>query len=295
MPTAMTDLTALLRCPAHPTDPPTAPLLCRTDCWLCSQCGARYTTADGVLTLLPPDERETAEHEAEQWDAHAAAYEAPRVADAIYMAGVEAAADELTPQPGERVLDAGCGTGLTLKRYWKPGVQVVALDLSAESLKVARDTGPTDGVLHIRGDLTRLPFADGAFDRVCCANAVQQLQTPELREQAVRELARVTRPGGKTVVTAHNYSVGKRQTGWRKEATGAGSHTGAVRYVYRFDPDEFRRLLGSELTVERVDGAGLPLPYKWKLGPLMRLIERLFRRTPLGRHFGHMLIGVGRK
>jgi hypothetical protein len=111
----------------------------------------------------------------------------------------------------------------------------------------------------------------------------------------VQELARVTRRGGKTVVTAHNYSVSKRRGGWRKEATDTGSHTGAVRYVYRYDAAEFRSLLDGEMTVERVGGAGLPLPYKWKLSPLMRLVERVVRRTAVGRAFGHMLVGVGRK
>lgn len=297
MPTSLTDLTALLRCPAHPTDSPLPRLLPLPDRWLCPRCGEGYTSADGVLTLLPPDPPDAVASaaEAEQWDEQAAAYDAPREADDIYMAGVAAAADELTPQPGERVLDAGCGTGLTLRRYWKPGVRVVALDLSAESLRVAHGTGPTDGVLHVRGDLTRLPFADGAFDRVCCANAVQQLPTPELRRRVMQELARVTRPGGKAVVTVHNFSVNKRRGGWRKEATDTGSHTGAVRYVYRYDADEFRSLLGRELAVVRVGGAGLPLPYKWKLGPLMRVVERVVRPTALGRAFGHMLVGVGRK
>lgn len=260
----------------------------------CTACGTDYPESHGIPDLVPPDSPEFLHREAEQWDAQAAVYETPRVTDPFYMLAVERAAREMAPRPGELVLDAGCGTGLTLRRYWRPGVRVVALDLSLSSLRVCQRTGPTDGMTFVRGDLTRLPFADGTFDRVCCANAIQQLPG-DLRRQVVRELARVVKPGGRVVVSAHNFSRSKQRAGWRKEDTGAGGHTGAVQYIYRFDADEFRDLLATELVGVTVAGAGLPLPYKWKLSPIMRVVERTLAKTKYGRTRANMLVGVGHR
>lgn len=289
-PTTVTRAAGVLRCPLHPDaacDPTPGGLAC-------TACGTEFAEPHGIPDFVPPDSPEFLHREAEQWDAQAAVYETPRLTDPFYMLAVERAARELAPRPGELVLDAGCGTGLTLRRYWRPGVRVVALDLSLSSLRVCQQTGPKTGMTFVRGDLTRLPFADHTFDRVCCANAIQQLPG-ELRRQVVRELARVTKPGGRVVVSAHNYSRAKQRAGWRKEDTGAGGHTGAVQYIYRFDADEFRALLATELSDVTVAGAGLPLLYKWKLSPVMRVIERVLARTAFGRARANMLVGVGRR
>jgi SAM-dependent methyltransferase len=208
------------------------------------------------------------------------------------MAGVAAAARALAPRAGEVVLDAACGTGLTARAYGRPGLRVVAVDLSLESLRALRAAPGAAAVYPVRADLGALPLAGGAFDRVLCANALQQIPGEELRRACVRELARVARPGARIVVTAHSWSVPKRRAGWPKEGP-AGGPSGAVRYIYRSEPDEFRALLASALRVEAVRGAGLPLPYRWKLSWLSRQLEPVLSRFAAGAAWGHMLVGVG--
>jgi len=95
------------------------------------------------------------------------------------------------------------------------------------------------------------------------------------------------------VVTAHSWSVPKRAAGWAKEGP-AGGPSGAVRYIYRLEAGEFRALLGAALRVEAVRGAGLPLPYRWKLSWLSRRLEPLLGQLPGSARWGHMLVGVGR-
>ena len=50
---------------------------------------------------------------------------------------------------------------------------------------------------------------------------------------------------------------------------------GDMQYAYRFDVAEFRDLRVSELVVERITGAGFPLPYRSKLSPLSKIVERI--------------------
>ena len=84
---------------------------------------------------------------------------------------------------GERLLDVGCGEGRhSLAAYLTPGVSVVGLDLSAKDLSTAKgridDMAPYDpkgSIQFCRGDATRLPFPDHAFDRVICSEVLEHI------------------------------------------------------------------------------------------------------------------------
>jgi SAM-dependent methyltransferase len=98
---------------------------------------------------------------------------------------------------GMNVLDYGCGHGMASVVLARLGARVTALDLSPRYLDEARRRGGANGVtiqwVHADGD--RLPFANGAFDRVW-GNAI--LHHLDL-QSAVREIRRVLRPGGAAV------------------------------------------------------------------------------------------------
>jgi demethylmenaquinone methyltransferase/2-methoxy-6-polyprenyl-1,4-benzoquinol methylase len=103
---------------------------------------------------------------------------------------------------GDRVLDAGTGTGLALPRLVRqaaPGV-VWALDATPAMLARARRRAAAlprpDGVRFVDGDLRALPFPDGAFDAVFSSYVVDVLPAADARA-ALRELVRVLRPGGR--------------------------------------------------------------------------------------------------
>jgi SAM-dependent methyltransferase len=274
------------RCPVHPdvrlAVDPAATLVC-------DRCRTPFPVRSGIARLVPPSAwaADGLREEADQWDQEAEMYEARRAADPRYMAGVEAAARALSARPGEGVLDAGCGTGLTTRRLVAIGCRVTALDLSAGSLGRLRQR--VGGLVPrlVQGDLSALPFPDAAFDRVLCANALQQLGA-DARRACVRELARVLRPGGRLVLTAQQHSVPRRRAGWVKE----GRSGDRVRYIYRFTAAEFARLLGEEAGEARVRGAGFPLPYRFKFGPAARVVERAWQRLPVGIEWADLLVGV---
>jgi ubiquinone/menaquinone biosynthesis C-methylase UbiE len=96
--------------------------------------------------------------------------------------------------PGSAVLDVACGTGVVARAAAEavaPGGRVVGLDLNPNMLAVARRVRPD--LDWRQGDVADLPFPDGAFDVVTCQMALMFF--PD-REAAVREMARVTAPGG---------------------------------------------------------------------------------------------------
>lgn len=93
---------------------------------------------------------------------------------------------------GERVLDAGTGTGIGVVAATGGGREVVGVDLSPEMLAVARRRLP--GHALVEADFARLPFEAGAFDVVLSVHA---LLFAEDRVAALGEWRRVTRPGGR--------------------------------------------------------------------------------------------------
>ncbi len=97
-----------------------------------------------------------------------------------------------------RVLDAGCGSGGNLGVYSGLG-PVVGVDTAAGALRQARRRGYRGVAV---ASLASLPFGDGAFDLVAATDVVEHVEDDLA---AVRELLRVTRPGGHVVITVPAY------------------------------------------------------------------------------------------
>jgi demethylmenaquinone methyltransferase / 2-methoxy-6-polyprenyl-1,4-benzoquinol methylase len=97
--------------------------------------------------------------------------------------------------PGDRVLDACCGTGDLAVEAERRGGRVVGLDFSPKMLERARRK--SGAIEWVEGDALALPFADAEFDAATVGFGVRNLSD---LEAGLRELARVVRPGGKLVV-----------------------------------------------------------------------------------------------
>ena len=97
--------------------------------------------------------------------------------------------------PGDRVLDACCGTGDLAIEAERRGGRVVGLDFSERMLERARRKSGT--IEWVRGDALALPFADGEFDAATVGFGVRNLED---LDRGLDELARVLRPGGRIAV-----------------------------------------------------------------------------------------------
>jgi demethylmenaquinone methyltransferase/2-methoxy-6-polyprenyl-1,4-benzoquinol methylase len=102
--------------------------------------------------------------------------------------------------PGERVLDVGAGTGVSTAELARSGAYAVGADLSLGMLRAGRRSRPR--VPLLAGDALALPFPDGAFDAVTISLALRNVVDADA---ALRELARVTRPGGRLVVCEFSH------------------------------------------------------------------------------------------
>lgn len=102
--------------------------------------------------------------------------------------------------PGERVLDAACGTGVVARaasRRVGASGKVTAVDVNPDMLSTARRVAATD-IEFVQADITALPFEDDTFDVALCEEALQFVADPTA---VLRELARVTVPDGRLGVS----------------------------------------------------------------------------------------------
>jgi len=102
-------------------------------------------------------------------------------------------------QPGQNILDMGCGTGtLTLLiKQTHPNVAVYGLDVDPEVLDIARRKAEQSGqdIILQQGTATCLPYPDGSFDRVFASLMLHHLSRQDKR-RTLGEAFRVLRPGG---------------------------------------------------------------------------------------------------
>ncbi|MCA2214607.1 demethylmenaquinone methyltransferase [Jidongwangia harbinensis] len=105
----------------------------------------------------------------------------------------------LALRPGERVLDVGAGTGVSTEELGRSGAFAVGADLSIGMLRTGRRIR---SVPLVGGDALHLPFPDGAFDAVTISFALRNVVDTGA---ALRELARVTRSGGRLVVCEFSH------------------------------------------------------------------------------------------
>jgi demethylmenaquinone methyltransferase/2-methoxy-6-polyprenyl-1,4-benzoquinol methylase len=98
---------------------------------------------------------------------------------------------------GERVLDLAAGTGVSTVELSRAGARPVACDFSLGMLRAGRASGSRRRLPFVAGDAMKLPFRNGVFDAATIAFGLRNVADPV---GALREMARVVRPGGRLVV-----------------------------------------------------------------------------------------------
>jgi demethylmenaquinone methyltransferase/2-methoxy-6-polyprenyl-1,4-benzoquinol methylase len=106
------------------------------------------------------------------------------------------------PKPGEHVLDLAAGTGTSSEPFRERGAVVVPCDFSVGMLQEGKRKLPH--LPFTAGDGTQLPFADDTFDAVTISFGLRNIVDPDA---GLREMLRVTRPGGRLVVCEFSSPV----------------------------------------------------------------------------------------
>jgi len=107
------------------------------------------------------------------------------------------------PRPGQRILDLAAGTGASSVSLARSGAEVVAADFSQGMIREGRRRhGGIPNLSFVQADATALPFADDEFDTVTMSFGLRNVIDPRT---ALRELLRVTKPGGRLVVCEFSH------------------------------------------------------------------------------------------
>lgn len=124
---------------------------------------------------------------------------ARNVAGTYFAEWTEEIVSTIAPRPGERFLDVACGAGsvatAACEQVGAHG-RVAALDASSLMIAIAARRGPD--VAWMRGDAHHVPIRSGALDAITCAHGLMFFEDPAA---ALREMARMLRPGGRIVAT----------------------------------------------------------------------------------------------
>lgn len=135
---------------------------------------------------------------------------------------IDAIASRLTP--GAQVLDAGCGNGFSTLQYARrAGVEITGIDFVPAMIASAdaqRRSLPDDAQARVRfaiQDVTDLEFADESFDQAISTRVIINLADEERQSKALRECARVLRPGGRLLLSEATLQGWERLNALRRE------------------------------------------------------------------------------
>ncbi len=181
---------------------------------------------------------------------------------------------QLAPQAGERILDAGCGTGRNLPALLDAGAVPTGIDFSAGMLAVAQHKYPQ--VELRQADLQQpFPFAAATFDAALCALIGEHLSD---LAAVCREVFRVVKPGGRFVFSVYHpwlAAAGKEanfdKDGWNYRL-GAFTHTTAD-YLEALNGARFVNLRHQEFICDEALAASIQKAQKYLGKPLLLVIR----------------------
>ncbi len=136
---------------------------------------------------------------------------------------------------GDRIVDIGCGEGITLEKMVRlyPGRWITGIDSEPENIEICQEHG-----LPVRcGTVLDLPLEDGSVDCVLFLEVIEHLKEPE---RGLAEIHRVLKPGGRLILVFpndRNFMLARLLTGMLKEAFYDAGHT------RQWTPQDIRRVL----------------------------------------------------
>ncbi len=220
----------------------------------------------------------------------------------LYERMREATYDALAAEPGDRILDAAAGLGNDAQRLAERGLCIATAEPSRRITELAKliarerdwkDYGSQ--ITPVRAWSEVLPFPDRTFRGSFCKGSLDHFDDPEA---AIAELARVTRAGGRIVLSVVNMdSLGCRAMAWRdrfgrRRGRPERRHYDAPPDHYtRYDPGVLREQTSRHCEIEQWTGVSLLWGIGWwasllawmserNAARLLRLADRLARRFP---------------
>jgi ubiquinone/menaquinone biosynthesis C-methylase UbiE len=210
----------------------------------------------------------------------------------------EATLDAVNPQNGEMVLDVGCGRANDAMDLARRGGSCLGLEPSETMICHAKREIAKDGtgVALLRGIGEDMPLKSHSFDKVVCKGALDHFPTPE---RAVKEMARVVKPGGTVIITVANldclgFRLGRtffvrfRKLLRREESIYEKIWQTPFDHTFRFDYKTLNKMVRQHMKVDESIGISLFFASPW-WGSILSRLPR-----PMSRGMLRMLDGVAR-
>jgi len=208
----------------------------------------------------------------------------------------EATLDAVNPRNGERVLDVGCGRANDAMDLARRGGSCLGLEPSETMIYHAKREIAKDGtgVALLRGIGEDMPLKSHSFDKVVCKGALDHFPTPE---RAVKEMARVVKPGGTVIITVANldclgFRLGRtffvrfRKMLRREESIYEKIWQTPFDHTFRFDYKTLNKMVKQHMKVDESIGVSLFFASPW-WGSILSRLPR-----PISRGMLRMLDGV---
>lgn len=162
------------------------------------------------MTLLHEDNPgfDADHYDAEYFEGHLARYHS-----VVYSQRVKHVDAFMGDVAGRTVLDLGCGVGWFGDMARQRGARVVGLDFAEAALRLAAEHHPE--IALVRGDATRVPFPDAAFDLVLLNDIIEHL-AEEPGRAMIAETFRVLKPGGALIVDTDNDAFLMQRKGFKR-------------------------------------------------------------------------------
>jgi ubiquinone/menaquinone biosynthesis C-methylase UbiE len=219
----------------------------------------------------------------------------------------EATLDAVNPRNGETVLDVGCGRANDAMDLARRGGSCLGLEPSETMICHAKREIAKDGtgVALLRGIGEDMPLKSHSFDKVVCKGALDHFPTPE---RAVKEMARVVKPGGTVIITVANldclgFRLGRtffvrfRKLLRREESIYEKIWQTPFDHTFRFDYKTLNKMVRQHMKVDESIGISLFFASPWWGSILSRLPRPMSRGMlrmldVLARHIPSLSDGV---
>lgn len=260
----------------------------------CQTCGSLYRIQHGILQSASVGEEALSEIKIQEIKRRDMGYEKVKnyQLDPDRLAEYDAIKTAVGDCAGQWVMDAGCGVGQTTKVF-QGAARGVGIDFSLTGL-LNFNREPVAKMDLIQGDVCVPYCRAGAFDTVISSQVLEHIPTPEERLAFLSQLSRALKPSGLCVLTVYNYDRTRVATGIPKE----GRHANGIFY-HCYSEDELRGEMSRYFEVEEIWGVNILLPMTFRLvnalGSKVVLWERIWRRRPVARQYGKLLLAVCRK
>jgi SAM-dependent methyltransferase len=187
--------------------------------------------------------------------------------------------------PSGRILDVGCGTGRLAQQFAGLGCEYVGVDLSEEMLAVARQNNPNSLCTFRHANLVTLcdTIQDTFDSAICLYSTLGMIRGEPQRENVIRNVAKLLRPGGRFIVHVHNRWFA--ELGWRRfwsaEHPMPQAHGGAPLTIYHYSRDAIHTLLKQNgftilyTAALTVDGSQFERLASWKTYGYLIAAERV--------------------